>query len=174
MANPAGWPAPIVNDQHLPPVEGEHPTVLLPDFDDSFDFTTGDCRIARTLNGIRCDTRDATLCASVGSVDAANGYFLRRLYRASAGHWFAVRLDWWHTFGLWGDDFIVQVPVDRVLDVARAVVPDKDCRRFLTDWYCGGWIPRCDDCARHWATHSLSGEDRDAVMQAIASLPPEH
>ncbi|HEX7369990.1 MAG TPA: hypothetical protein VF284_06890 [Rhodanobacteraceae bacterium] len=171
--NPGGFPDPVINDQHLPPVNGEHPTVYAERCNDSFDFTTGECRIARRMDGIPFDTSDATLCASVGTLDIANGYSLRRLYRVSFDYWFAVRLDWWHTYGLWDDDFVAEVPRDRLLDAARALVPDKDCRRFLIDWYCGGWMPRCDDCARHWATHVLSGEDRETVLAAIAALPSE-
>lgn len=166
------FPAPVVHDHHLPPVDGVHPTIELPDDDIAFDLATGECRVARVIEGVHLDTRASTLVASVGTLDIANGYSFRRLYRTHDLHWFAMRLEWWSTVGLWDDDFISPVADERVVDVARALVPDAACKRFLLEWYCGGFVPRCDASAVHWAQHALSIGDCQVVMDAIAHLPP--
>lgn len=123
--------------------------------------------------GIPYDTGHATMIASVTSVDAANGLNLRRLYRADTGNWFVAHCNWWHRLFVASDEFLWQLSDKLVLPIAMSLVPDKDCRSFLLDWYGAGFIPRNDEFARAWAGGVLSGKDLKAVRASIAKLPPE-
>lgn len=167
----AEFPPPIVNDIYLPASTGEVGR------DNSatgtrLNVVTGEYRIAELIRGILYDTDRSTLVASVTSIDAANGFNLRRLYRTGEGYWFAVHLSWWHRLFVVADEFLWPLPDDAVLGIATALVPDKDCLRFILDWYAAGLIPRNDAIANCWAKHVLTGADLEAARASIASLPP--
>lgn len=170
--NPATeFPPPIVNDVYLPASSGEPERTVAED-GTRLNVVTGEYRIARLIRGILYDTGRATLVASVTSVDAANGFNLRRLYRTDAGHWFAVHLNWWHRLFVSSDDFLWPLSDEGVLVIAMALVPDKDCLRFLLDWYEADLIPRNDALAAAWAGKALSGDDLEAARASIARLSP--
>lgn len=164
------FPPPIVNDAYLSASSGEKERTI-PEQGTRLNLVTGEYRIARLIRGILYDTGRATLVASVTSVDAANGFNLKRLYRTDT-IWFVVHLNWWHRLFVSSDEFIWPLPEDAVLPIATALVPDRDCAAFLLDWYGAGLIPRNDELAKEWAREVLSGEDQEAALAAIASLPP--
>lgn len=169
---PPEFPPPIANDVYLPESARETERSN-PEDGTRLNLVTGDYRIAQLVRGVLYDTERATLVASVTSVDAANGFNLRRLFRTEAGHWFVVHFNWWNRLFVTADEFLWPLPEDVVLGIAMSLVPDKDCLRFLLDWYAADLIPRNDGLARRWAELVLSGEDLEAARASIASLTPE-
>lgn len=166
------FPPPIVNDVYLPESTRETDRSN-PEDGMRLNLVTGDYRIAQLVRGVLYDTERSTLVASVTSVDAANGFNLRRLYRTEAGHWFVVHFNWWNRLFVTADEFLWPLPDDVVLGIAMSLVPDKDCLGFILDWYAADLIPRDDVLANRWAERVLSGEDLEAARASIASLPPE-
>jgi len=158
-------PEPIVNDEYLRNGDGSHVTVSSPFRGDHFNLSTGECSVARVIGGVRYDTVRATLIASVGMVDKDTlEYGLKRLYRATYGAYFLLRMQWTDEQGFRATDFILPIADGDVLGFARILVPPRDCARFLRDWYCSGWIPRNDIVAQQWAEDCLSADDCEAVM----------
>lgn len=166
----AEFPPPIVNDVYLPASSGETERTH-PESGSRLNLVTGEYRVAHLIRGILYDTERSTLVASVTSIDAANGLNLRRLYRTEAGHWFAVHCNWWHRLFVSSDEFLWPLPDEVVLSIAMSLVPDKDCPRFLRDWYEAGLIPRDDTLAKAWAEQALSGDDLEAARASLARLP---
>jgi hypothetical protein len=171
-STPTEFPPPIVNDVYLPASTGEQERTL-PERGTRLNLVTGEYRIAELIRGVLYDTERSTLVASVTSIDAANGLNLRRLYRTESGHWFVVHFNWWNRLFVSSDEFLWPLPDEVVLGIAMSLVPDKDCLRFLLDWYAANLIPRYDDAARAWAERVLSAEDQEAARASIASLPPQ-
>lgn len=169
---PAEFPPPIVNDVYLPATIGEGDRGIA-ETGARLNLVTGEYRIAELVRGILYDTERSTLVVSVTSVDAANGFNLRRLYRTEAGHWFVVHFNWWNRLFVTADEFLWPLPEDVVLGIAMSLVPDKDCLGFLLDWYAADLVPRNDGLATRWAERVLSGADLEAARASIASLPPE-
>ncbi|HEX7369991.1 MAG TPA: hypothetical protein VF284_06895 [Rhodanobacteraceae bacterium] len=167
---PTEFPPPIVNDVYLPASTGEVDRSGI-DTGTRLNLVTGEYRIAELIRGVLYDTDRSTLVASVTAVDAANGFYLRRLYRTEAGHWFIVHFTWWHHLFATADAFLWPIPDDGVLAIAMALVPDKDCLGFILDWYAAGLIPRNDAAAKAWAERVLAEVDLEAAHAAIASLP---
>lgn len=156
---PCNAPPPIAHDVLLFPSNGRHRSLAIPANGDSFDLSTGACRITRDAGGIRYDTRTATLIAGTSSPMDADGYTLTRLYRSRQSGWFLLFVDWWESFGFADDGFIAPIAPENVMTLASRMLAPGDCLPFLCRFYFEGWIPRDDASALHWAEAVLSGDD---------------
>lgn len=170
---PGAFPPPIVNDVYFSASTGEGDRQVAED-GTRLNLVNGEYRIARLIRGILYDTERATLVASVTSVDAANGFNLRRLYCTETGHWFLAHLNWWNRLFASADEFLWPLPGDTVLAFAMALVPDKDCLTFFLDWYASGLIPRNDRLAEEWAALVLSGKELKLARASFARRSPDH
>lgn len=164
-------PDPIIYGHLIGARDGGHWTFTKPHWGDWFDLTSGECRMARVIAGIRYDTSISTLVARHSGIDVYGLFHFRWLFLASHGAWFAVHVEgqveqFRETFS-----DLRLVPAQSVLQVARLMIQPGDCLRFLTEWYCAGWIPHDDDEARSWAEEVLSADDCEKVLDAIARMP---
>lgn len=165
------FPAPIRNEAIL-----THPDttpLVIGTQGDFFNLTTGDCHVARYLNGFWFDTSRSMLVAGVAMTTPADGFALHRLYRTEHLTWFVLEMLWWDRIGFRNDDFIHPIPDAQVVNTARSLVGNAGSLRFLLDWYANGWIPRNDNLARSWAEEALSPDDCDIVLANIACLPSQ-
>ena len=163
-----GVSEPIITECYLRHSDGRHVTVDIPYRGDHFNLSTGECRVARIIGGIRYDTSRATLIAGTGMLDEDTGaYWLKRLYRATHGAYFELRMVWPDEFGFEDTNFIRPMSEDRVLNFARTLVLPHDCMRFLLNWYWTGWIPRNDVLAQAWAERVLSDDDCEWLLSEM-------
>ncbi|MGH8190787.1 MAG: hypothetical protein ACREP2_05010 [Rhodanobacteraceae bacterium] len=169
---PIPIPEPILTGEFLARHDGRHILLGKAERGDEFDLTTGECRVARVIRGIRYDTAKAILVVGSSALELADGFSLQRLYRAEHLAWFLLRMEWWDGIGFRNEDFIRPVPDEHVLHRVRGIIRTADALHFLLDWYCGGWIPRNDRYARSWAEEALSADDCEIVLDAIDTLGP--
>jgi len=160
-------PEPIMRERYIRNGDGSHVTLSVPARGDHFNLSTGEVTVARVIGGVRYDTVRATLIAGKGGLDEICHYELWRLYRASHGAYFLLRMEWSDEEGLFGTDFIKPTPDAHVLTIARMMVTPPDFLAFLRDWYCAGWIPRNDIEAQQWAESTLSADDCEEILLEI-------
>lgn len=163
-------PAPIRNEAKL--MRSDATPLVVGTQGDFFNLTTGDCHVARYLDGFWFDTSRSLLVAGVAITTPNDGFALHRLYRAEHLAWFVLEMQWWGRIGFRNDHFIHPLPDAQVVNTARSPVGNAGTLRFLLDWYVNGWIPRNDVLARAWAEEALSPTDCDLVLEGITSLPP--
>lgn len=164
-------PDPIIYGHLIGARDGGHWTFTKPHWGDWFDLTSGECRMARVISGLRYDTSTSTLVARHSGIDVYGLFHFRWLFLTNHGAWFTVHVEGQvEQFRETASDLRL-VPAQSVLQVARLMIQPGDCLRFLTEWYCGGWIPRDDDEARSWAEEVLSADDCEKVLNAIARMP---
>jgi hypothetical protein len=128
--------------------------------------------VSRVIDGLRYDTHQAALVASVFELDDAWDLHQWGLFRGDHGRWFVVKMRTGYQEGAEIVQTIHPLPDGRVLGFARNLVTPELCLRFLLDWYCTGWIPRNDPFVRDWAEADLSAGDCQTVMAALARLSP--
>ena len=164
-------PHPIIYGHLIGARDGGHWTFTKPHWGDWFDLTSGECRMARVISGLRYDTSISTLVARHSGIDVYGLFHFRWLFLASHGAWFTVHVEGQVEQFRETSSELRLVPTQSVLQVARLMIQPGDCLRFLTEWYCGGWIPRDDDEARSWAEEVLPANDCEKVLDAIARMP---
>lgn len=164
-------PAPVIRGHLIGARDGGHWIFTKPHRGDQFDLTTGACRMACIIDGIRYDTSTATLVARHSGIDVYGLFHFRWLFLANHGAWFTVSVDGRVEQMLETSSHLRVVPPESVLDVARLMIQPDDCLRFLVDWYCGGWIPRNDGYVRSWAEEALSADDCAIARECIACMP---
>lgn len=163
-------PEPIIHGHLIGARDGGHWVFTKPHWDDWFNLTSGECRMARVIRGIRYDTSASVLVARHSGIDVYGLFHFRWLFLANHGAWFTVHIDGQvEQFRETSSDLRL-VPAQSVMQVARLMIEPDDCLRFLTAWYGGGWIPRDDDEVRSWAEEALSANDCEIVLQAIAAM----
>lgn len=162
-------PEPIMREGYIRNGDGSHVTLSVPARGDHFNLSTGEVTVARVIGGVRYDTVRATLIAGKSGLDEICHYELRRLYRASHGAYFLLRMDWSDEEGFFGTDFIKPTPDVHVLTIARMMIAPADCLDFLRNWYCAGWIPRNDIEAQQWAEQMLSADDCEEVLLGLTN-----
>lgn len=162
-------PEPIMREGYICNSDGSHVTLSVPARGDHFNLSTGEVTVARVCGGVRYDTVRATLIAGKSGLDEICHYELRRLYRASHGAYFLLRVDWSDEEGFFGTDFIKPTPDAHVLTIARMMVAPADCLDFLRNWYCAGWIPRNDIEAQQWAEQMLSADDCEEALLGLSN-----
>lgn len=164
-------PRPIIHGHLIGARDGGHWIFTKPHWDDQFDLTSGECRMARVIGGLRYDTSASMLVARHSGIDVYGLFHFRWLFLANHGAWFTVHIDGHvEQFRETSSDLRL-VPAQSVLQVARLMIEPVDCLRFLMEWYGGGWIPRDDDEARSWAEEVLSADDCERVLDAFARMP---
>lgn len=164
-------PEPIIRGHLIGARAGGHWIFTKPHWDDRFDLTSGECRMARVIHGIRYDTSASALVARHSGIDVYGLFHFRWLFLANHGAWFTVHVEGQvEQFRETSSD-LRPVPAQSVLQVARLMIEPGECLRFLMAWYCGGWIPRDDDEARSWAEEALCADDCEKVLDAIARMP---
>jgi hypothetical protein len=164
-------PESIIRGHLIGARDGGHWIFTKPHWDDRFDLTSGECRMARVIGGLRYDTAASVLVARHSGIDVYGLFHFRWLFLANHGAWFTVHIDGQvEQFRETASDLRL-VPTQSVLQVARLMIEPGDCLRFLTEWYGGGWIPRDDDEARSWAEEILPADDCERVLGAIARKP---
>ena len=162
-------PEPIMREEYIRNGDGSHVTLGAPVRGDHFNLSTGEVTVARVIGGVRYDTVRATLIAGKSGFDEIGNYELRRLYRATHGGYFLVRMDWSDDEGFHGTDFIKPTADAHVLTMARMMIAPNDCLEFLRNWYCAGWIPRNDIEAQQWAEQMLSADDCEEVLLGLTN-----
>lgn len=162
-------PAPILREVYVRHADGAHVTLGVPTRGDHFNLSTGEVSVARVIGGVRYDTVRAQLIAGKSGLDEICRYELRRLYRATHGACFLLRMDWSDEEGFYGTDFIKPIADPDVLMIARMMIAPGDCLTFLRDWYGQGWIPRNDSEAQKWAEQTLSADDCEEVLRGFGN-----
>lgn len=164
-------PEPIIRGHLIGARDGGHWLFTKPHWNDRFDLTSGECRMARVIRGLRYDTSASVLVARHSGIDVYGLFHFRWLFLANHSAWFTVHIEGQvEQFRETSSDLRI-VPTQSVLQVARLMIEPGDCLRFLTEWYGGGWVPRDDDEARAWAEEVLSADDCEMALNAIAHMP---
>lgn len=162
------YPDPIVYETRVNRIDGEE---IRPAFDkagDAWNLSTGEVAVARVAGGTRYDTAYAELIMGVGEYFGSGAYAAFRMYRTDSGKFFRLHL-------VWKDDMaaaeIKPLPDGEtsVLSLAKTLLGNQDVAEFLMNWYCQGLLPLDDAFVQEWAEESLSADECQNVLVAMAS-----
>jgi hypothetical protein len=161
-------PEPFVRETRVQRIDGRDIQPTLDKAGDAWNLSTGEVAIARVAGGIRYDTAYAELIMGVGEYFGSGAYAAFRLYRTDSGRFFRLHLVWQ------ADTATAEIkPLPdgeiSVLSLAKTMLGNQDVAEFLKSWYCQGLLPLDDAFVQEWAEESLSADECQNVLVALAS-----
>lgn len=161
-------PEPYVRETRVQRIDGTDIQPTLDKAGDAWNLSTGEVAVARVVGGIRYDTANAELIIGVGEYFGSGAYAAFRLYRTDSGRFFRLHLVWQ------ADTATAKIkPLpdgeSSVLSLAKIMLGNQDVAAFLKNWYCQGLLPLDDAFVQEWAEESLSANECQNFLVALAS-----
>lgn len=137
---------------------------------DRIDLATGECHLARVIDGVRCDTERADLVLWHATSDY--GYYrMQQVFRGHDGQWFLVTLTYNTEWDQCEGGAIRRLTNEMVPPKLREILGNTDGWPLLCDWYLDGWLPRDDAFVQAWAEATLSADECEFLLNGLAAIP---